>query len=316
MTTSRMTFCPSERSCCCCCFSFSRARLIEARLRVRSSLSPSASAMVNFPDRRRCSVRRIGGGLRPSRLGPRLARSFDSPSSSPSSASSLAAATAAAALACSSRRCSSFSSARRAFSFSARLVFSSSGASSVSEGAGSSKATPSVFLASSRARARAAFSSTVRLGPPLGTPACSTVSLIGVLKTSSVCSSTCCSSSPVTSVIWPPESGAKVRFLRTSTVTILERPCEKLWRTCPVLTVFLSSSLPGRDKPSFLPLFCSLVSAIHLTVLLGALDARFFLFGAGLAKSHQTAGLGHQAFSQPAFGHHHMDAAVPAQGPA
>src|SRR5207244_2664748 len=38
--------------------------------------------------------------------------------------------------------------------------------------------------------------------------------------------------------------GPIVRFLRTSTVTVFERPCEKLWRTCPVSTLLRSSSLP------------------------------------------------------------------------
>ena len=45
-----------------------------------------------------------------------------------------------------------------------------------------------------------------------------------------------------------PGSGALpgpiARFLRTSTVTVLERPCEKLWRTWPVSTPLRSSSLP------------------------------------------------------------------------
>ena len=54
------------------------------------------------------------------------------------------------------------------------------------------------------------------------------------------------------------------RFLRTSTVTVLERPCEKLWRTCPVSTGLRSSSLPpvrpGSAAASALGPLLSLIS--------------------------------------------------------
>src|SRR3546814_17159250 len=43
----------------------------------------------------------------------------------------------------------------------------------------------------------------------------------------------------------PVEPRSKVRLRFTSTVTALERPWLKLWRTCPVSTVFLSCSFPG-----------------------------------------------------------------------
>src|SRR3546814_3268330 len=59
-------------------------------------------------------------------------------------------------------------------------------------------------------------------------------------------SDVCSSDLSVTSVMRPEEPRSKVRLRLTSTVTALERPWLKLWRTWPVSTVFFSCSLPGR----------------------------------------------------------------------
>src|SRR5262249_46683932 len=63
----------------------------------------------------------------------------------------------------------------------------------------------------------------------------------------------CCSRATAGAVSGRPGSetpGLNARgFLRTSTVTVFERPCEKLWRTCAVSTGLRSSSRPPPPRP-------------------------------------------------------------------
>ena len=64
MITSRTTFCASIRCICCFRRSFSRARRTDARLRIRSPASSSASMMVILPDRRPVASSRRPGSTR------------------------------------------------------------------------------------------------------------------------------------------------------------------------------------------------------------------------------------------------------------
>ena len=59
------------------------------------------------------------------------------------------------------------------------------------------------------------------------------------------------------------DPGLIARFLRTSTVTVFERPCEKLWRTCAVSTGLRSSSRPPA-RPRVSGRFCSCSSCSAL----------------------------------------------------
>ena len=106
--------------------------------------------------------------------------------------------------------------------------------------AGTACRSSSALMASCRARTRVAFSWFVSpmAAPSRGLPSGRT---IPPNRPPSRLSRPCC-----TSDIRPRASAAYVRFFRTSTVTIFERPCAKLCRTCPVSTVFLSSSFLGR----------------------------------------------------------------------
>src|SRR3546814_14286422 len=79
-----------------------------------------------------------------------------------------------------------------------------------------------------------------------------------------------------------------LRFLRTSTVTALVRPWLKLWRTCPVSTVFFSSSRLGRA--AVLSLSCSFTSLILVRFRLPLHN--FFIPGPTSGHALGTAGGG------------------------
>ena len=164
--------------------------------------------------------------------------------------------------ACSVARFAAWASSSLRSSSSWRLSSSALRASSASFAAARRASAPStvrsriVFAlvssvrAPSSALARAAASCSVRVRRTAGLlDTCSSgVSRFGDIAFSAVDASLTAFSAAwrLTSSMEPPAPWVKVRLRRTSTETDLVRPCEKLWRTCPAFTVFLSSSRPGR----------------------------------------------------------------------
>ena len=221
--TSRITLCGSPDWVRRFCRSFSRARRTDARLRVRSSSSFKASAMVSLPDRRRRgSPRRPGAaGFLGSALVARLARSSASPSSasaftlaltlgadssatSGATGASTSATGSAAGFSAAGGAASSFgpsvslraasSASRAACSSASRLARSAASASSRACRSASSTArifaSSSALRASSRARARAAFSWSVRVWTLAAEETSSAVwSTISTSSTSGSCAS-------------------------------------------------------------------------------------------------------------------------------
>src|SRR5262245_19664623 len=91
----------------------------------------------------------------------------------------------------------------------------------------------------------------------------------------------------------PPSPGAKVRFFFTSTATVFERPCGKLWRTWPASIVFLISSRPGRESfsgffsVSLLVAIClPIINAVFLADALQSLDLCQELVGETAGRHH------------------------------
>ncbi len=267
----------------------SRARRTDASERMRSPASSSSARVTVSLPRRRCSSRRTGVA---GRLisGRRPGRSAVAGASSSSGVTAIlpaavrAATLAAAALPArsatsrrdsSSRRRVSSSSARFLPSSSARLRASSSSmrrrASSSARCLASSAArssswrrrsasasaarwrdSSSALRASCSARTRPARSSAVSArGTVTGRRTGSATGAVGAAAGRARAVAGAAGSGRPGSGAAP---GATRRFLRTSTVTVFERPCEKLWRTCPVSTLRRSSSRP---RPRLNGRFCS-----------------------------------------------------------